>query len=87
MKDPISHGDDRLYAALARRMHAEEGRGLIAVVNEVAHDVRLSLVEEHLEGCLKNLIETMIQEYDPEKQYVLVVHKRGSLHYIGTRDL
>jgi hypothetical protein len=88
MKDPeISPQLDRQYAACASRMHQEDGRGFIFVNEGKIYDIRQELTEQHLEGYLKELIETMIQTYNIDSEYVLVVYKNTSLYYIGTRSL
>ncbi len=78
---------DRQCAARARLMHGDNERGLITVIEGKIDDIEQKMVQAHLEGSLKDLIEAMIQAYDPHKQYVLVVFKNGELDYIGTRDL
>jgi hypothetical protein len=88
MKDPeISPQLDRQCAAYAHRMHEESGRGFIFVNEGEIYDIRQELTEKHLEGYLKDLIETMIKVYKVESEYVLVVYKNTSLYYIGTRSL
>jgi hypothetical protein len=87
MKDPVSPQLDRQCAAYAIRMNEEEGIGLILVQDGTIHDIRLELVEQHLEGDLKDLVETMIRRHDPETSYPLVVMTNGSLIYIGIRRL
>jgi hypothetical protein len=78
---------DRQCAARARLMHEDNERGLITVIEGKIDDIEQKMVQEHLEGDLKDLIESLIEEYDPQKQYVLVVVKNGELDYIGRRDL
>jgi hypothetical protein len=88
MKDPeISPQLDRECSAYASRMHQEDGRGFIFVNEGEIYDIRQELTEKHLEGYLKDLIETMIQVYNLDTEYVLVVYKNTSLYYMGTRSL
>jgi hypothetical protein len=78
---------DRQYADRARLMHEDKGRGLITVIDGNVDDIELEFVKKHLEGDLKDLIETLVRTYDHQKQYALIVMKNGELNYIGTRDL
>jgi hypothetical protein len=78
---------DRECAARARLMHGDNERGLITAIDGKIDDIEQQMVKEHLEGDLKELIESLIEEYDPQTQYVLVVMKNGELDYIGRRDL
>jgi hypothetical protein len=87
MSSDIPKALDRQCADRARSMHGDNGRGLITVIDGKIDDIELEFVKKHLEGDLKDLIETLVRTYDPQKQYALIVMENGELDYIGSRDL
>jgi hypothetical protein len=87
MSEDISRALDRHLAAVAIRFSRMNGRGLVYSQTCCLEYVSLSDINEYLDPDLVMKLKPLLDAYDLNNEYVLLIKKVDSIEYMGTRSL